>query len=69
MGFSRNSCTNPIESLHASFSSKIQTLGPTGEDEYCENYEFDDYEVKFKSLLYKMIWGLGLNCIIPHHRR
>ncbi|KAI3462606.1 hypothetical protein Pfo_019269 [Paulownia fortunei] len=69
MGFSRNSCTNSIEPLHSSFSSKTQILGPTDDDEYCESYEFDDYEVKFKSLLYKMIWGLGLSCVIPHRRR
>ncbi|KAK6125411.1 hypothetical protein DH2020_040838 [Rehmannia glutinosa] len=32
--------------------------------------EFDDYEVKFKSLLYRMIWDFGLGCVIPRrHRR
>ncbi|KAL0461955.1 UNVERIFIED_CONTAM: Proline-rich receptor-like protein kinase PERK13 [Sesamum latifolium] len=69
MGFSRNSCTNSIEPLHASFSSKAPALGPTDDHEYCENYEFDDFEVKFKSLLHKMIWDFGLGCVIPHRRR
>lgn len=70
MGFPRNNCTNSIEPLHASFSSRMQTLVPTDhdDDDYCDNYEFDDYEVKFKSLLYKIIWGFGLSCVIPRRR-
>ncbi|KAG8384165.1 hypothetical protein BUALT_Bualt04G0089800 [Buddleja alternifolia] len=64
MGFSRNGCTDPP--LH---TSKMQTLCTTPHQECCESSEFDDYEVKFKSLLYKMIWDFGLGCIIPHSRR
>ncbi|KAL3813318.1 hypothetical protein ACJIZ3_014586 [Penstemon smallii] len=62
MGFSRNSCINSME---PSFSSKAQTLCNT---EF-EDSEFDEYEVKFKSLLYKMIWDFGLGCVIPQRRR
>ncbi|KAI3451830.1 hypothetical protein Pfo_008495 [Paulownia fortunei] len=70
MGFSRNSCTNSTEPSHASFSSNTQTLCTTAADhEFCENCEFDDYEVKFKSLLYKMIWDFGLGCVIPRCQR
>ncbi|PIN19729.1 Serine/threonine protein kinase [Handroanthus impetiginosus] len=66
MGISRISCTNSIE---PSFPSWAQALVPNSEDIYCENYEFDNYEVKSRSLLYKIIWGFGLSCIIPRRRR
>ncbi|KAK6125388.1 hypothetical protein DH2020_040857 [Rehmannia glutinosa] len=51
--------------------STTQTLCNNGDDHvFCEDCEFDDYEVKFKSLLYRMIWDFGLGCVIPRrHRR
>ncbi|KAH6784676.1 Protein kinase superfamily protein [Perilla frutescens var. hirtella] len=67
MGFSRNSC---IDS--ASMELKTQALcAASGETDHalCENCEFDDYEVKFKSLLYKMFWDFGLGCVIPRRQR
>lgn len=68
MGVSTNSCA--VEHPHASFPSKTQTLCTVGADHvFCENCEFDDYEVKFKSLLYKMIWDFGLGCVIPRRQR
>ncbi|PIN19296.1 Serine/threonine protein kinase [Handroanthus impetiginosus] len=70
MGISRNSCTDSMDALHAPFPSKTLTLCDNATDhEFCENCESDDYEVKFKSLLYKMTWDFGLGCIIPRRQR
>ncbi|KAL2241450.1 probable serine/threonine-protein kinase PBL7 [Sesamum indicum] len=65
MGLSRNSCTSSVD---ASFFSKSHALCTTASDHdgFCE---FDDSEVKFKSLLYKMIWDFGLGCVIPRRQR
>ncbi|XP_057784291.1 probable serine/threonine-protein kinase PBL7 [Salvia miltiorrhiza] len=67
MGFSRNSCIDVTEPPHV----KTQALcGAGGGDQaLCESSEFDDYEVKFKSLLYKMFWDFGLGCVIPRRQR
>lgn len=59
MGFSRNSCIDATD-------VKTQSLC---DHELCESSEFDDYEVKFKSLLYKMFWDFGLGCVIPRRER
>ncbi|KAL1569402.1 non-specific serine/threonine protein kinase [Salvia divinorum] len=61
MGFSRNSCIDATEPSHA------MTQALCGGDH--ESSEFDDYEVKFKSLLYKMFWDFGLGCVIPRRER
>lgn len=70
MGFSRNnSCIDGAAQV------KVQALcsggggGGGGDRELSESGEFDDYEVKFKSLLYKMFWDFGLGCVIPRRQR
>ncbi|XP_060193096.1 probable serine/threonine-protein kinase PBL7 [Lycium barbarum] len=57
MGYSPSSCTDSLDPLHN--SSNTQTLTSNA----------DHYELKLKSLIYKMIWDLGLACIIPPRRR
>lgn len=63
MGFSRSNCTNSIAPLHNSFSSKASILDAT------DQYSDDEEEVKFRSLLHRMVWDLGLACFIPRSRR
>ncbi|KAL0378001.1 UNVERIFIED_CONTAM: hypothetical protein Sradi_3105600 [Sesamum radiatum] len=62
MGLSRNSCTSSVD------ASKSHALCATASDHdgFCE---FDDSGIKFKSLLYKMIWDFGLGCVIPSRQR
>ncbi|MCD7455607.1 hypothetical protein HAX54_028772 [Datura stramonium] len=59
MGYSPSSCTDSVERLHDSHSSNTQSLA----------IDVDHYELNVKSLIYKMIWDLGLACIIPYRRR
>lgn len=67
MGFSRNSC---IDSAAEPPRVKTQALcAPGGDHALCEDCEFDDYEVKFKSFVYKMFWDFGLGCVIPRRQR
>lgn len=40
-----------------------------GDHVLSEDSEFDDYDVKFKSFLYKVLWDFGLGCVIPSRRR
>lgn len=54
MGFPRTSC--------------ISSMEPCDEQVLSETRNFDDCDVKFKSLLYKMIWDFGLGCVIPRRR-
>ncbi|KAL8476732.1 hypothetical protein ACS0TY_029149 [Phlomoides rotata] len=51
MGFPRNSCISSMEPCDGRVLSETRNS--------------DDYEVKFKSLLYKMIRDFGLGCVIP----
>ncbi|XP_073309710.1 pto-interacting protein 1-like isoform X1 [Primulina huaijiensis] len=69
MGVSRNGCTNFVEPPQAPFPSMAETLSNHADQDYRENFECDDTDVKFKSFLYKMIWDFGLGCVIPHRRR
>lgn len=62
MGFSS---THSAEPLRPSFASNMHTLRPSASFDL----EFDDYEVNFESLLYKMIWDFGLGCLIPRRQR
>lgn len=58
MGYSPSSCTDS----HNSHSSNTQNLAigiHTG----------NNYELNMKTLIYKMIWDLGLACIVPPRRR
>ncbi|KAL3376313.1 hypothetical protein AABB24_002982 [Solanum stoloniferum] len=60
MGYSPSSCTDSVERLHNSHSSNTQTLAIDTDH---------NYDLNMKSLIYKMIWDLGLACIIPPRRR
>ncbi|XP_016434739.2 pto-interacting protein 1 [Nicotiana tabacum] len=60
MGYSPSSCTDSLEErFHNPHSSKTQNLA----------IKTNHYELKIKSLIYKMIWDFGLACIIPPRRR
>ncbi|CAA0817254.1 Protein kinase superfamily protein [Striga hermonthica] len=56
MGFPANGC--PADSIEAA----------GGRDLY-EDSELGDYEVRFKSLLYRMVWDFGFGCVIPRRHR
>lgn len=62
MGFSQgtyfHSREPPPNAPHSSFSSSVVT------DHYC-----DYNEHKIKTILRKMVWELGLACVLPHRRR
>ncbi|KAI8031720.1 putative receptor-like serine/threonine-protein kinase [Camellia lanceoleosa] len=58
MGFSRSSCTNSGEPLHNQIAPITTSSLPT--DQYCD---YDD--LKFKTLLSKMVWEFGLSCFLP----
>ncbi|XP_073147470.1 protein kinase STUNTED-like isoform X2 [Henckelia pumila] len=62
-------CTNFVESPQAPFSSMTETLSAHADQDYCENLECDETDVKSKSFLYKLIWEFGLGCVIPRPRR
>ncbi|KAJ7964507.1 Protein kinase [Quillaja saponaria] len=58
MGFFQGTCTNFGEPPNAPYSSSIFA------DQYC-NYK----ELNFKTIVQKMIWEMGLACVLPSSRR
>ncbi|XP_073041174.1 probable serine/threonine-protein kinase PBL7 [Primulina eburnea] len=69
MGVPGDGCTDFVEPPRAPFSSMTETLSTHADQDYCENFECDDVDLKFKSFIHRMIWDFGLGCVIPHRRR